>query len=78
MYAAQIVNTMRKQLPNLDDLIAEGNFAPIKEWLTEQIYKYGKSQKPAEIIKRVTGEELNPSYLADYLEQKYKAIYGLN
>lgn len=77
MYAAQIVNTMRKQLPEFDELIAEGNFAPIKEWLTEQIYKYGKSQKPAEIIKRVTGEELNPNYLADYLEQKYKAIYGL-
>ncbi|WP_055107933.1 carboxypeptidase M32 [Paenibacillus ihumii] len=77
MYAAQIMNTMRKQLPNLDALITEGNFAPIKEWLTEQIYKYGKSQKPAEIIKRVTGEDLNPNYLADYLEQKYKAIYGL-
>lgn len=77
MYAAQIVNTMRKQLPQFDQWITEGNFVPIKEWLTENIYKYGKSQKPAEIIKRVTGEDLNPDYLADYLEQKYKAIYGI-
>lgn len=54
-----------------------GNFQPIKEWLTDKIYKYGKSRKPAEIIKAVTGEDLNPDYLADYLEQKFKSIYGL-
>ncbi|RCX23491.1 carboxypeptidase Taq [Fontibacillus phaseoli] len=77
MYAAQIANTLKNELPQFEGFIAEGNFAPIKEWLTEKIYKYGKSLKPAEIIMNVTGEELNPDYLADYLEQKYKGIYGL-
>ncbi|MBP1999674.1 carboxypeptidase Taq [Paenibacillus shirakamiensis] len=77
MYAAQIAHTLNKQFPNLDELIAAGNFAPIKEWLTDKIYKYGKSRKPQEIIKEVTGEDLNPDYLAEYLEQKYKAIYDL-
>lgn len=77
MYAAQFAHTIRKEIPEFDTLIAEGNFAPIREWLTDKIYRHGKSLKPAEIIERVTGEELNPNYLADYLEQKYKAIYGL-
>ena len=77
MYAAQFLYTMRKELPNLDQLIEEGNLAPIKEWLTDKVYKYGKSEKPSEIILRVTGEELNPDYLADYLEEKYKEIYKL-
>ncbi|OIB04526.1 peptidase M32 [Paenibacillus sp. LC231] len=77
MYAAQFLYTMRKELPNLDQLIEEGNLAPIKEWLTDKVYKYGKSEKPSEIIVRVTGEELNPDYLADYLEEKYKEIYKL-
>ncbi|MBU5345624.1 carboxypeptidase M32 [Paenibacillus lautus] len=77
MYAAQMLHTMRKELPNLDQLIEEGNLAPIKEWLTDKVYKYGKSEKPSEIIVRVTGEELNPDYLADYLEEKYKEIYKL-
>lgn len=77
MYAAQILNTMRQEISNLDNLIEEGKLAPIKEWLTDKIYKYGKSEKPAEIIKRVTGEELNPDYLADYLEAKYTEIYKL-
>lgn len=77
MYAAQMLHTMRKELPNLDQLIEEGNLAPIKEWLTDKVYKYGKSEKPSEIIVRVTGEDLNPDYLADYLEEKYKEIYKL-
>ncbi|WP_068617368.1 carboxypeptidase M32 [Paenibacillus tuaregi] len=77
MYAAQIENTIRKEIPNFEGLIAEGNFAPIKDWLTDKVYKYGKSRKPAELIKAITGEDLNPDYLADYLEKKYKSIYNL-
>ncbi|MFC7679997.1 carboxypeptidase M32 [Paenibacillus sp. GCM10028914] len=77
MYAAQFMHMMRKEIPNLDNLIEEGNLLPIKEWLTDKIHKYGKSETPAEIILRVTGEELNPDYLADYLEAKYKEIYKL-
>ncbi|MHA0855312.1 carboxypeptidase M32 [Paenibacillus sp. CMAA1364] len=77
MYAAQFLNTMRKELPHYDQWIAEGNLLPIKEWLTTKIYQYGKSLTPSEIIMQVTGEELNPNYLADYLEEKYKEIYQI-
>lgn len=77
MYAAQIMNTMAKELPEYENYIKEGNLAPIKEWLTEKVYQYGKSRKPSELIVAITGEELNPDYLADYLESKYKEIYKL-
>jgi carboxypeptidase Taq len=78
MYAAQITNTMKKQLPNFDALIAEGNLEPIKTYLSDKIYQYGKLLTPTEVIVQVTGEELNPEYLMNYLEEKYKKIYGLN
>jgi carboxypeptidase Taq len=77
MYAAQILNTLRKELPEFDELIAAGNLLPIKEWLTGKIYQYGQSLTPSEIIERVTGEPLNPDYLADYLEAKYTELYKL-
>lgn len=77
MYAAQILNTLRKELPEYDELIAAGNLLPIKEWLTDKIYRFGKSLTPAQIIEKVTGEPLNPDYLADYLEEKYTEIYKL-
>lgn len=77
MYAAQIMATMRKQMPEFDQLIEQGNLQPFKEWLTDKIYKYGKSRTPSELILSVTGEELNPDYLANYLEEKYSSIYKL-
>ncbi|AJS58288.1 carboxypeptidase M32 [Paenibacillus sp. IHBB 10380] len=77
MYAAQIVNTMRKELPQFEQFIASGELLPIKEWLTDKIYRYGKSRTPSELILAITGEDLNPDYLADYLEEKYKEIYKL-
>ncbi len=77
MYAAQILATLRKELPNLDELISAGELEPIKQWLTERIYRYGKSRTPSELIVAITGEDLNPDYLADYLEGKYTSIYKL-
>ncbi|WP_054941112.1 carboxypeptidase M32 [Paenibacillus ihuae] len=77
MYAAQILNTLRKELPEFDSLIAEGNLLPVKEWLTDKIYRFGKSLTPSQIIEQVTGEPLNPDYLADYLEAKYTELYKL-
>lgn len=77
MYAAQILATLRKEMPEFDHYIARGELLPIKEWLTDKIYVYGKSRTPSELIEAITGEELNPDYLADYLEQKYTEIYKL-
>lgn len=77
MYAAQILATLRKEMPEFDQYIALGELLPIKEWLTDKIYVYGKSRTPSELIEAITGEELNPDYLADYLEQKYTEIYKL-
>ncbi|WP_028590755.1 carboxypeptidase M32 [Paenibacillus massiliensis] len=77
MYAAQILATLRKEMPEFNQYIARGELLPIKEWLTDKIYVYGKSRTPSELIEAITGEELNPDYLADYLEQKYTEIYKL-
>ncbi|WP_079909063.1 carboxypeptidase M32 [Paenibacillus sp. 32352] len=77
MYAAQIGRTLRKELPDFDQLIEGGKLLPIKDWLTDKIYQYGKELSPNEIILQVTGEELNPDYLVDYLTEKYSDIYKL-
>ena len=78
IYSAQIYNTIRKQFDDFDELIKAGELIKIKEWLGQNIHKHGKLLTPAEILKSVTGEEINPSYLIDYLENKYKKIYNLN
>jgi carboxypeptidase Taq len=77
MYAAQLKSTMLKDLPNFDELLAEGNLTPIRKWLTKNIHQYGKLKKPLEILQDVTGEGLNAEYLIEYLTNKYTKVYNL-
>ncbi|WP_078380243.1 carboxypeptidase M32 [Sutcliffiella halmapala] len=77
MYAAQFKQAMLKDLPNFNELLEKGDLQPVKAWLTEKVHQYGKLKKPLEILKDVTGEELNVDYLITYLEEKYRGIYQL-
>ncbi|MFC0188608.1 carboxypeptidase M32 [Fictibacillus aquaticus] len=78
IYAAQLKNAMIEAMPDFDQMVEQGNLLPIKQWLTENIHQYGKTKKPIEILKDVTGESLNPDYLISYFKAKYSEIYRLN
>jgi len=78
MYAAQWKAVMLKDIPNFDELLAEGDITPIKQWLSEHIHQYGKLKKPLELLHDITGEGLNVQYLIDYLKEKYSDIYKLS
>lgn len=77
LYGAQIYYTLLKEEPKIMEDIAEGNLNNLHSWLKENIHKYGSIYSPAEIIKRVTGEELNPQYFIKYLKDKYYEIYNI-
>ncbi|QKS71299.1 carboxypeptidase M32 [Paenalkalicoccus suaedae] len=77
VYAAQLKQAMLKDLPNFDDLLRDGNLAPIKEWMTKHIHQYGKKKSPVELLKDTTGEGVNAKHLITYLSEKYQGIYAL-
>ena len=77
MYAAQITDTLERELPNFWELVEKGDLHPIKDWLTDKVYQYGKLRTPSELINGITGKPLDPDYLVAYLEKKYKDIYQL-
>lgn len=76
MYAAQFSHTMQKQL-DVEALLEAGDLEPIKNWLSENIHRHGKSKKPLELVKEVTGETLRSEYLIEYLTGKYENIYRI-
>ncbi|MBA2484422.1 MAG: carboxypeptidase M32, partial [Nitrosomonas sp.] len=78
IYACQFYQTMTDEIPDVEERIETGNFAPIKAWLNEKIHRQGSLYPPQELVRRVTGEPLNPDYFIDYLKRKYSAIYRLN
>ena len=75
-YASQIYNTMKKDF-DVDKALENQDIKKITDWLGEKIHKYGRLKDTAEIIKKVTGEELNPKYYIDYLKEKYSKIYEI-
>ncbi|MGN4125614.1 carboxypeptidase M32 [Lysinibacillus sphaericus] len=77
IYAAQWKHAMDKDIPNFDDLLARGELLPIREWLTAKVHQYGALKKPFELLQEATGEGLNGTYLANYLQDKYTKLYQL-
>lgn len=75
MYAAQMMNAMQRDLPNMDELIGKGELLPIKSWLAEHVHRHGKMLTPKEIIQNSTGEALNSAYLIAYFQEKFNDIY---
>lgn len=77
LYFAQILATIRRQFPDFEERIAGGDLLFVREWLRDNLHRYGRIYPANELIRRVTGEPLNPHYFTQYLREKYGAVYGL-
>ncbi|MDR1835426.1 MAG: carboxypeptidase M32 [Fusobacteriaceae bacterium] len=69
-YAAQIYASLRKDLP-FEKILEQGDLAPIREWLSAKIHRYGSFKDSRDIMKKATGEELNPKYYIEYLKERF-------
>ena len=76
LYNAQYTHTMRQQL-DFDGLIHRGDLAAILSWKREKLYRFGLTRTPEQTMVAITGEPLRATYLADYLTQKFSALYEL-
>ena len=72
--AAQIYHTMGKDF-DIDAALESGNANAIHEWLSAHIHKYGGILSVNDLLKQATGEDFNPRYFTDYLEDKYTKLY---
>ena len=77
LYSAQFFNTAKKQVPNLEKSISQGQLLPLKSWLNQEIHVVGKMENAETIVQRVTGEPLNATYFVDYLWGKYGEIFSI-
>lgn len=76
LYAAQFTNMMKKEL-DMPELLKKGELGTILSWLREHIHQYGSLYWPKELVEKVTGEQLNPKYFLDYIQDKYSQRYSL-
>ncbi|AHG02731.1 carboxypeptidase [Halobacterium sp. DL1] len=74
--AAQLDATMREDL-DVDGLVREGEFEPIREWLTEHVHRHGQRYTTDELVEVATGEPLTADYFVDYAREKFGDLYDL-
>jgi carboxypeptidase Taq len=77
LYAAQFMERLRADLPDLDGRVARGELAPVKAWLNEKIHRPGRRWLAPELCERVTGRPLSAEPALAHLEAKYADIYAL-
>lgn len=74
---AQVMETIREELPELDSQVAAGDFAPLLGWLRERVYAHGRKFTPGELVERVTGRSITPEPWIAYARHKFGDLYGL-
>jgi carboxypeptidase Taq len=70
LMAAQLWAALRADLPEVEDAIAAGDFAPLRDWLREHVHRHGRKFTSRELLRRATGEELQVEPFLRYLEAK--------
>jgi carboxypeptidase Taq len=78
LMSAQFYEAAIADQPSIPSQIAQGNVAPLHQWLQHQIYRHGRKFTAAEMVQRVTGKPLSTQPLMAYIRRKYGTLYGLD
>jgi carboxypeptidase Taq len=72
--SVQVAEKAREAIPGLDEQWERGEFAPLHEWLRENLYSLGSKFAPSATIERVVGGPIDPEPYLAYLESKLTAL----
>ena len=75
--SAQIHAAALRAHPKIEADIARGDTAVLHGWLKENVYRHGAKLKPAELVRRATGQDMTIAPYMTYLRTKYGALYGV-
>jgi carboxypeptidase Taq len=62
---------MRRDLPHFDLLIQEGNFKPIRDWMSENVWQHGRRLYGSDLVTKILGRKPSENDYIEYLHEKY-------
>ncbi|RMG41686.1 MAG: hypothetical protein D6719_07975 [Candidatus Dadabacteria bacterium] len=71
LYDGLFRKTIYRQISNLDQKIATGDFSGLTKWVFNNISSHGMRYTATELAKRVTGEELSAEPFLNYISEKF-------
>ncbi|MBV9912347.1 MAG: carboxypeptidase M32 [Sinobacteraceae bacterium] len=69
--AAQLFETMRMDVPELDEQLAAGNFSGLFGWLRSQVHSLGAKVPVQDLLQSATSKPLSAVSFVRYVESKY-------
>ena len=77
IYGGMFLKKMDQDLPSWRNDIRGGNYLPVKRWLAQNIHSQGNLYDPADLVRNVTGHDLDIAPFIEYLENKCRYVYGV-
>lgn len=78
LIAAQLKTlSLSKAIPDWEDQLEQGSITNIREWLKMKVHYLGGVFDSLDLVKEITGENLNVSYYTSYLKSKYSSLYNI-
>lgn len=71
--SVQIWQKVLEDVPALEEEIARGEFASLRDWLGDHVHALGRKFSPQETLQRATGSTIDPKPYLAYLRTKYGA-----
>jgi len=75
MIAAQNWAAVRREMPDLEEDFARGEFGRLLGWTRTHMHEQGKRYPALELVERNTGAPLSPQPLLAYLRERYGELY---
>jgi len=76
VYAGCLHRALRRDLPDLDARMAQGDLAQATAWLARNVQTHGGLRPPRDTIRHATGAEIDEAPLLQYLDEKFGALHG--
>ena len=71
LYAAHLFEGFEKDHPQWEKRVEKGDLLFIKDWLGDNVHRYGRQYGSKELLKKATGKEFSEKAYVNYLERKY-------
>jgi carboxypeptidase Taq len=77
LIGVQIHEAMIRSIGDPTDMMRAGNFGPMLDWLTKNVYEYGRAMPPKDLVKQVTGSSMDAAPWLAYATNKFRSLYEL-
>lgn len=71
MAAAQLFSALRRDRPTIEDEIRSGDLHGLVDWLRARVHGQGSRYTAGELLRRVTGDDLDPDVFKAHLRRRY-------